>query len=136
MKLQIYKEVYIHRWVIIKLEIWTDESKNKTIFDASTEVTGGIEWFDEYGNDMTHMLWPSQSPDLIQASFVSGKWPKKTQHLDLSNAAHMALHFLQHLDYSGTTSSTSGAAESTVEDLLPVASEEVQPAKVNDNSLI
>lgn len=34
------------------------------------------------------------------------------------------------------TSSTSGAAESTVEDLLPVASEEVQPAKVNDNSLI
>ena len=25
------------------------------------EVT---EWFDEYENDVNHMLWPSQSPDL------------------------------------------------------------------------
>ena len=25
---------------------------------------GVTEWFDEYGNDGNHMLWPSQSPDL------------------------------------------------------------------------
>ena len=25
---------------------------------------GVTEWFDEYENDVNHMLWPSQSPDL------------------------------------------------------------------------
>ena len=27
-------------------------------------VQGVTEWFDEYENNMNHMLWPSQSPDL------------------------------------------------------------------------
>ena len=25
---------------------------------------GVTEWFDEYEDDVNHMLWPSQSPDL------------------------------------------------------------------------
>lgn len=33
--------------------------------DASTQRTGGVTgWFDEKENNMNHMLWPSQSPDV------------------------------------------------------------------------
>ncbi len=33
---------------------------------------GATEWFDEYENDVNHVLWPSQSPDLSPTERLFG----------------------------------------------------------------
>uniref|UniRef100_A0A3B4YAJ7 Tc1-like transposase DDE domain-containing protein n=1 Tax=Seriola lalandi dorsalis TaxID=1841481 RepID=A0A3B4YAJ7_SERLL len=69
--------------------------------DAIRRARGVTEWFDEYENNVNHMLWPPESPDLNPVNHLCQILDQHVrQHSTLPSSKHQMREYLLEELYS------------------------------------